>query len=261
MATTNKFYNGLNKTLLFIEKHWKLILGIVVVCVILFSLKKCQSNHTLAKDIKTVNKFNDPAYTSEIKKWKDAYDKEHIRAENLVVENGAMKMASDSVAQLLHIKAKNVTFISKTGTEIALHEKLRVDSFVEVLPCPESDSFVRVKSKNFEWHDKWMSVNGTVGDYGDSVHVTGTDTLNRVDYTERDKILGLRIGKKHYFTDFNNSNPHIQTKGYKGLQLKETKKHWSVGASIEYGYPVGNFNLSKPEIHVGISLQYSLFRF
>lgn len=258
MRIAEKIYSGLNKSLLFIEHYWRQILVIIILIVLVFSIKKCYKEKSLDNDLKKVQLFNDSTYTSQLKIWKDKYNEEHTRAENLVVSNTAMKVATDSIVKLLKIKSKQIISVSKTGTSLAVEIPIIIDTVRDTIPCPASGFAVVKKDTAFHYSDKWISIQGILKGKSSTATITGIDTLTRVDYSKRKWFLG----KKHYYSDFSNKNPYITVTGYKGLETKATKKKFSLGIGLQIGYPIDDIkNLNKPVVQVGIGLQYSLFGF
>lgn len=259
MGTNNEIKNkGLNSFFLFLERYWLYILIIIALICMVVSMQKCKAEQKLKSDMDAVNKFQDSSYTSEIKKWKDAYQKEHTRAENLTVDKVAMQIVSDSVARLLKIKPKQVTAISLTGTELAITVKPKVDTtgWLKIV-CPEGDTITIARTLDLDWSNTWMSITGHISDTGSIITITGKDTIKRTDYWDRKHWYS----KKTWYSDFNISNPNINVTGYKGIELKEARKKWGVGIGIQYGYPLNDIKLSKPVVHVGIGLQYSMLTF
>jgi hypothetical protein len=249
-------YIALNNSLCFIETYWKNILLIVAAAYVLFSWKSCHDKNQLIADLKQEFSFSDSLSNSKIKTWVDKYGQEHNQVQNVLLQKEAVKKDLDSVTKLLNIKAKQVTSITRSKFQIEVHEKPTTDSVVEIVPCPEGDSISIVTERYFTWSDAWMSVSGRLGNSIDSVHVIGIDTLSIVNYWKRKWLLG----PKHYYVDINNSNDHIKLTEYKGVQFREKEKKWSVGPYVGVGVPL-SFKDPQFKINIGISVQYSLFRF
>lgn len=253
-----KVYSKLNDGLVFIESHWRLILYIILVIALIIGINKCRDHFRFSSDIKKVDKFENADYSSELKLWKDKYGNEHARVQNLVIENEAMKYAADSVAKLLKIKPKAVSSISKTAFATDFEIPIIVDTvYVDTLKCPENGYVAIVKNQKISYKDNWTEISGNISDTGSHISYKSRDTLSRVDYSKKKWFLG----KRHFYTDFSNSNPNVTVTGYKGLELKETKKRWSIGANIQLGYSLDNLNFKKPVVQAGIGLHYSIIKF
>lgn len=242
----------LTSLLNFLKKYWLQVLLLIVIAIMVGSIKSCNDKVQEIKELKAHP--GDSLANSKIKEWQDKYNLLHIQTENIQSQYAFGKY-KDSIGGLLNIKPRQIQAASKTGSILAVNEKLRVDTAVvtNLLANGGSDT---IKNYNFSWRDAWMQVAGQIGDK-DSIHITGTDTLSRVDYWKRKWFLGA----KHYYTDLNNSNPHIKAVGYKGIEFRQKEKKWSVGLSLQYGYPLNNIQFTKPVTSIGISLQYSIFKF
>lgn len=238
----------------FIKSYWIFILVLILGIFLFFNVKKTSEN----KPVNVHQEYSDTLEASVLKYWIDQYNREHTSAEYAVLENGRLKKSVDSISSLLSIKAKQVKAFSQIVSAISLDGKLDVDSTTQIILCPEDDSITTVKELAFSWKDHWMNVAGTIGNGADSIHVSGTDTLSRVDYWKRKWFLGA----KHYYTDISNSNPHIHTTGYRGMEFKPAKYNWSIGLGAQVGYPVNQpIILNKPVISLGISVQRTIIRF
>lgn len=240
----------------FLKKHWSIIALVIILLLLTFSIKGYLSEKKTNQDLTTLSHFNDSLSNSKITTWKDVYNTEHQKVENLSVSEQALQTYADSVAKVLKIKGSDITAISQTVTTLDVNKKVKTDTLFKEVPCPPGDT-IRVPSRvNLSYSDKWISITGSVGDTS-SIHIHLSDTLKRTDYTKRLWLLG----PLHYYSDFTNSNPYIDVVSYKGVEVSPSTKHWSVGPSATFGYPLSSFNLSKPALFVGLSVQYSLFKF
>jgi hypothetical protein len=268
------FFTFTNNSISFIEYHWKAIVNITIglLCLFLiFAIKGCEKKNQLINDLKKVSVYSDSIANSKITVWKDKYGKEHDRAENLVVLSAAFAQDLDSISRLLKVRPHAITATNKSGFNFNLDEKMHVDTMYEwsappmpdhsgnsiwtPVNSPQEDAVIG--SINFSWSDNWTKINGSIGDGKDSIHITGTDTLKRTDYWKRKWLLG----KKVYYSDFTNSNPHVQLAGYKGMQFADNSKKWSMGITAIIGYPTTGIDLKKPSIYFGIGVQRTLFKF
>lgn len=255
----------------FFKTYWQMILIIILAIIVISQIDSCRKNKQTINALKTKLDFNDSSSYSQIKVWKDKYGKEHSKAESEVVTSAAMKVYADSVSKLLNIKSSQVTLMSKTISKLSLNAKLKVDTLLVFDNKPidttwsyRIDSAVYIVDTtsplmdaisiyNFHFDDYWMQVRGSIGGGRDSIHITGTDTLSRVDYKKRKWFLG----PTHYYVDFSNSNPYIKTTGYKGVSVKPDVYHWSIGPALGVGY----YDFTSPKIWVGFTIQRSLIRF
>lgn len=219
------------------------------------------------KDVQSINElhkaaaYNAQSDSATIKTWKDKYGQEHVRAENLAVHDAAMTDLADSVGKILKVKPDRVSSVSHTdGVAIVKATPIIDSTETKVVACPIGDTVKTVQAFNFHWSDTWTVISGRVGIGGvNNINVTMTDTLKSASYWTRKWFLG----KKTYFTDLVNTNPHVQLTGYKGVTLAgETanEKMWSVGPAIGVGYAPGS-TLSKPAFWAGVTIQYSIWKF
>lgn len=259
-----KFYSALNKTLLWIEgplwdfvkKHWKLMIIAFLIAHLLINIQTIGFQKSEISNLKGKLFWSDSSTNSKLVVWKDRYNKEHTRAQNLALERGEMLEYVDSFAKLLKIKPKSITSVSKTGTVINTGGKLKVDTVYR------DTSGAIVDHVKFKWpvtsDSNWIKVYGRIGGGKDSIKIEIRDTLTRVDYSKRKWILG----KKIYYTDISHSNPYVKVEGYKGITLKPEKMKWSIGPTIGVGYIIGQpINIRQPQLQLGVSIQYSLFKF
>lgn len=268
MPVKEKLYTGLNNALLwmeytpiaFLKKNWKWLVIIGLTIALLLSIKSCNEKNSKLADAQKAVHFNDSLSNSKIKYWIDKDKETHALVDNLFTDKFLTEAVLDSVTSLLNIKTKQVEQISKTTTKIQVDEETEVDSVISIMACPEGDSIKVVSRYDFRWTSKDSStyVFGNVGAGADSIHVRATDTLSRVDYWKRRWFLGA----KHYHSDFSNTNPYVKIVGYKGVKFDEKEKKWSVGPSVQIGYPLNQpIIFNKPAVSVGITLQYTIIRF
>lgn len=242
----------------FFHKNWKWIAIIALIVIALLSVKSCNEYKAAANDAAKAAHFNDSLANSKITYYKDENGQLHETVDNLYVTYFQLRDQVDSVSNLLHIKSKQITAISYTGTKIQLDINPKVDTVFKKIPCGDSgDSIYVAAAFDLSWRDKWMKVSGALNGVNDSLHVEGTDTLQRVDYSKRKWFLGA----KHYYTDISNSNPHIKVVGYKGAEFKGADKRFNLSLSVMYGYPFQGMDIKKPSFFFGLTTGFSLAKF
>jgi hypothetical protein len=250
-----------SKALLFVRKNWKNIAIVLAALIVFFSIKGCLTNASKVKELSKAMEWKQKFHESELKEWKDKNKEAHIEVDNLFVEHFALLDELDSIGGLLKIKPKQIISFSQSTTTIGVHEKPHVDSVIIKVPISQehADSFSVVSQYDFHWigKDSSLVVWGTVGSGKEIVNVYGIDTLSRTDYWKRKWFLGA----KHYYSDFHHTNDYIRFVGYKGAQLKEKEKRWSVSVGGGFGYPIQSFQFNKPVPFIGVYAGYSLFRF
>ena len=248
----------MKKVLSFVKGHYAALLILALSIFLIVSIRSCTVNRVRLKEERMLIKTKDSLLKSAIKYYKDKAGKIHATVDNTKIESDIKIPEIESVAKTLNIKPKQISGYSQTATLMKVDEKLNVDSSVKYIPCPEGKIIPVVSQYNFHWNDAWTNINGTVGNGNDSVHVVQRDTLTKVDYWKRKWLLGA----KSYYSDIQNSNQHITTTGYKGVQFIKKEKQWSVGISAQIGYPLNQpINLKKPTLSLGIGLQRTIFKF
>jgi predicted RND superfamily exporter protein len=252
------WYLKLNNFLCWLEHRWREVLIIVLAVILFFSIKSCNNNKQLVRDTQAVYAYDDSIANSKIRTWIDKYSKEHKTVENLVVQREALAKQVDSISSVLKIKEKQIQRLSVSVNKIEIHEKLKVDTFYKKVPCDDADSLIIANNYQFKWKDSWMEASGSIGGDKDSIHISGVDTLNRVDYWKRKWFLGA----KHYYSDFSNSNKHIKLANNKSVQFRDKEKKWSIGAGGGISYPINApVNFKKPIVSVGLFFQRDIVRF
>jgi hypothetical protein len=261
MDFEEKVYTGLNSLFCWAEytlqKHWKWILIIVLLLIVIFSIKSCNENKQRVKELEIASHFNDSLSNSQIKQWKDENDQLHYQVDNLFVDQFALQDQLDSVSKLLNIKSKQIQSISYTGTELSLDAKPKVDTSFKKIPCDGQDSLYVASAFDLSYRDPWIKVWGTLNGTNDSIHVEGTDTLKRVDYWKRSWFLGA----KHYYSDITNTNTHIKLIGYKGAEIRPKERKWVVAVGGGVGYPSNSIQFKQPVTFFGVFVGYSIFNF
>jgi len=212
--------------------------------------------------ISTCNKWKGKKALDEAKKeavtWKDKYGNEHVQVEQLVLDKEKMKEEVDSIAKVLEIKPKTITKYVKT--------KARIDTIVraEVREVPKfdtvwlADGSFRVDTiteRSLDFVDRTRNPPPLeIHAKGDSIDVKVNMDLNVVDYDKRAKILGLRIGKKHHYTDISTNNPYVKFDGaqvYKKVERPPLKLRTGFGLGLSFNPVTGKVT---PGIVIGAFL-------
>jgi len=189
---------------------------------------------------------------SQVQIWKDKYNNEHFKSERLQVDKAVLQVHSDSLAKLLKIKSKQIQSYSFIKSGISIDKPLTTQTLTDTIYIDNTKQVVEYKT--FAYNDKWIDIKGEVG-RNDQIHISGSDTLTRVDYWKRKWALG----KKHYYSDFSNKNPYIKIQGLKLVESIVDKKRFSIGPYVGVGYQFDD--LSTPKIQFGLSVQYGLIQF
>jgi hypothetical protein len=263
----------INKALLWIEGPlWKFVkrwgMPIIVAIAIFLLYKVYRDNGNLKQELKdqeTVYAFEKKGLDNSVKHWKDKYGNEHAVVEKLQASNLKQSKYIDSLAEVLELKSKNITGVTVVRTDSKLDDTLTKE-IIYVDTCFDKDGNVVTypTKQDFEYEDKWTKIWGTVSDKYDSIHYRTRDTMTIVDYWQRNKIFGLRIGKIKYYVDFANQNPHNTVTGAKKIELKKATPKWSIGPSVQVGYqilPLQKIDWKKPSVSIGITIQRNVIRF
>lgn len=178
----------------------------------------------------------------DVKIWKDKYNNEHLKLEVIKVQKIVMEHYADSLARLLKIKPKQIQSVANVKSSVELKEKLVVDTVY----VDSTKSY-----STFKWSDKWISIKGDIGNT-DSISIVGIDTLTKIDYWKRNWILG----KKRYYTDISNQNPHIKLTGFKSVEvIGKKEKRLGIGPYIGL-----QFNGTTISPSLGVALSYQLIK-
>lgn len=186
---------------------------------------------------------------SELITWKDKYGREH--AKKLAVESslGALKEHSEeemkNLEESFQIRIKNMRSSLQASLKYSSKEKVVLKDSVITL----RDTVYT--AKNFHIKDSvWADIRGVV--YPDSIDMSYKfyDSLTFITHYEKQ---GLFKPKKLKISAIS-QNPHASYSNLKSVTITEASpKRFSVGPHI--GYDI----TGKPTL--GISVQYSLFRF
>lgn len=197
-----------------------------------------------------------------VKKYMDDNNDMHDKIQTMTVDRTAFINANkkfvDSIAKLNRVKPKNITSITTVSESTS-------DSFSAAIDTPEitiadpniskpgkGDS-IKVRTANFK--DKSLVFKEYIGKDSIFGKYTYTDSLIYVGSQKRSGFLGM--GKMKTFLDVSSNNPNTVITNAKSVQLVKVKDYkWTVGPYIGYGYDGLRWSPS-----VGISLQYSLFKF
>lgn len=246
----------------FAQKGWKLI---VIAILVLILMQTCHKNTQLKEQIngaKAIDSFVHKGLDSSVVYWKDRYNTEHAIAEKMTGTIVSTKY-TDSITKLLNIKTKQLESIAQTRIQTHLDASLR-DSIVYQDTCFDKagNIVINASQRDVSYDDPWNSIRGSVGDYGNFITYTGTDTLTTVDYWQRDKVLGLRIGKVRGYVDYTHKNIYTKITGAKKIDLNPPKQRYSLGIGVSVGYaPFLPFNLKKPYFTIGLSLHRDIIKF
>lgn len=202
------------------------------------------------KDPQTVTQ--DP----EVQIWKDKYGNEHARVETLVLERSQLEAKVDSVAKILKIKPKQVVKYVHTGLRIDTIVQATVDT-LEIIRDTSTGKIDTIYALDFvdssygkvhlELHAK-VPTNPQYLQIGLNADVVVTE------YFKRNRILGLRIGKKTYQTDVGTDNPYIRITDVKSIRSKDRPTlSLKMGLGVGINYDPFNHRLS-PGIQLGVYL-------
>lgn len=238
-----------------------LLIGVTIF--LLLSIRSCSNQQREKNSFEKLLNLTKDSLNKDVKFWKDKSNQEHATIEKIKLEKEAMQYYADSLAKVLKIKSKQVEEITTIKTKLKYSSQLSKDTVYR-------DSLIYVKDTsgkvidsnlskvpvriNFSKNDApWITIKGSVGDR-DSINVSGTDTLVKVDYWKRKWLLG----QKRYYSDITNKNPYIHIEGYRVVELKQARQPvLTIGPSIQLGYPINNIDWRKPQLQIGISIQYT----
>lgn len=272
-----KFYVSLNNILLWLEgpglsffkKYWKI--GLIIILALLL-LKTCNEKANLKNQvtaIRKINNFEKQSLENTVKYWKDQAGEEHATVEKTLGDLLVNNEYYDSLSSLLRIKPKNLQAVAVTRTVTKINAPLTIKTIFRDTCFDKNGETIIYNTKSaFSWSDPWTNVSGTLNQNTydkDSIHIQSIDTLTAIDYWQRSRILGLRIGKIRGYIDYTNANPHNKITGAKKFEITPPKYKWSLGLSANLGYPIlqplNQIDLKKPTFTIGISLQRQMIKF
>lgn len=137
--------------------------------------------------------------------WKDAYNKEHARAESKVAEAIFLRNDLKHLSNELKIKEKQIRSFKKANTTTEGTVVIKSDTFYK-------DNYVYIDRK------------------GDTIFFSIKDTFQIVDYWKRTWFLG----KKKYYVDISSSNPYTKVNSIVAREIKIKNPKILIGPSIQY---------------------------
>lgn len=230
----------INKLWLKYKTHIIYILIIcLLACLLCMSVKKCSN-------VSGEYKHNIEALNDTIKYYQDKNG--NLVATKLAFESDikTLKLLNkDLYDQIdsLKLRPNNVTQIIHVGGEIENPQK---DSSYVVL----HDTITRGFSKDFDFNDKYRTLEGNVDYRDDSLGIHITKDITYFDY-----VLAMDKDSRIYVKS---SNPYVKYNEISGFTLPKQKRKKTalvIGPSVTYGY---DFNNKDFGIFVGISATWGL---
>ena len=185
----------------FLKNQLKNIITIsLVVLVCVFLLRDCKGKAKVAKSLKNLEETR-----SNVKTWKDKYNREHSRAESATIRGNKTSQYIQELRGLrgdfteLKKNLKNLQSSTSTSTRTITNFRTVVrDSFLI------HENFDTIPISIFRYEDDWTLCKGQYD--GDTVYVecNNIDSLHIVGYYKRSWFLG----KKRYFTEVISKNPN-----------------------------------------------------
>lgn len=238
------------------KNKWRIIAGVIIVILLSLLWDSCRKRR---KDLSDIDKLK-KEQAQEIKEWKDKNGVLHsqivaISASKAAVEavygktldslSDAHDIDKDRIKEFERLsfvakgqgQGKIITKDSIVYRDVAgatVHDTLKAN-------IPISDSFLNMNINVYS---------STSFDY----KYTYTDSLRRLEYTEKYGFLGLR---KRTITDFSFSNKNAKISNIQRFEVDDNpyKKKFAVGPYL--GWQL----LPKPALSIGLSIQYKLFQF
>jgi len=197
-----------------------------------------------------------------VKQYRDENNDMHDKIQTMTIDRDAFiatnKVFIDSIAKLNKIKSKNVTNITTVSTSTTGTFSAAIDTPEITIADPNTGNplikdSIKVRTANFQ--DKFLVFKEYIAK--DSIYgkYTYTDSLIYVGSQKHSGFLGM--GKMKTFLDVSSNNPNTTITNAKSVELTKVKDFkWTVGPYVGYGFDGNKWSPS-----LGISLQYSLFKF
>lgn len=227
-------------------------LQLAIMCVMAFlfnkSCNKVENNETI------INAMTDSLKTTRDKTGRQVGEITDLRVSNVKYLKELAKKDS-SVQKLLKEvdKVKNAyngilasTSTSdngSSGSTIIDTQTVTINDTVFVYPVYKS-----------EWNEKWSY--GYIIAGSDSVRrsITLRNEFTVVQSYKRDGIFKPKVGR----ATIKNNNPNTVTNGLRTFSIDYPKNKINIGPSLNYGISTTTF---KPDVSIGISVQYTLIGF
>lgn len=135
----------------------------------------------------------------EAKRITDKKGREHLKTEVTTINDTRNLKEDPAVREILKFvdaKFKNIKLVSTTSS---------TNNTTFITHFKDSTRYDTIPVKCIDYQDTWISIKGCDGD---SMRIIDTDTLSQVIFSERKKILFLRIGKKKVWSQVYSSNPN-----------------------------------------------------
>ena len=231
-----------------LNQLWKKIrthvIYILIICLLMFSLSISVNR---CSDTSKEYKHNIEALNDTIKYYQDKNG--NLVATKLAFESDikTLKLLNRSLydqIDSMKLNPKVVTQIIEVGGAI---ENPSQDTSYVVKP----DTIGKGFDKNFEFNNKYRTLEGNVAYHNDSLGVHISKDIVYFDYTvvmDKDSRIYVK-----------STNPYVKYSEISGFTLpKERQKHWSLGIFGNYNYsPTDNFKY----LDVGLGLNYNLGKF
>lgn len=182
---------------------------------------------------------NIEAFTDTIRLYKDKNDE--LIASKTLIEGQFSDLKK--INEDLYDKVKNMN-IGKPQQVVKIETVYSNEPTDTVLVLKDSVA-------NFEFSNSYRLLSGTIHTKSDSIGLSIEKDEVYFDYT-----VALKDNKVY----ISSSNPYVKYNSITGLTVtnsSEKNKRWSLGPSLSAGYGVIN---KKPDIYVGLSVSYGLFK-
>lgn len=225
---------------------------IIIAILLLIAVLLYHNNRVLKQANKsytsTISHINDTAT-----KYRDQYDIEH--AEKIMIQGDYQSLKDlykddiDDLTKRLKIKPKVIDQFIKVGTEVAQTLEPKI-IYVDTTKSKEYPTY------NFEYLDKYLTLNGSINKDSSKIFYTSTDSLGLTVYTRKSGFLKT---KKDTYIDVFSYNPNVKIKSITSVKLDTKYKSSRIGIGPYVGL---NYNISNNKISpsLGIGIHYSLIR-
>lgn len=237
------------------KKIQRIIFISCIVILLLLTVRKCNEKteklYNLQNTIDVLNK----KYEKGQKIWFDKNLQQHITISQLQIDKSSFEEINKQLAKQLKVKAKNINSVTILTTNTKIEKQLLIDTLVKVVTLNDilHDT---LKQYNFKYSDKWVEVEGCLGDSvncKDSISIQLTDSLIVTIY-KKSHLFKKDVIK----VDVLNQNPYVKFTSLSSLSYPLKKPKLGVGLSLGIGYGIQNITTKSPypQLQLGISLIY-----
>ena len=133
-------------------------LAIFTLCVVIatiFTVNRCTTHSDIASATHIAD--NNKLDLKQAREWRDKYNRIHFELERTQVDKAVLQVYSDSIADLLNIKSKQIQQLTQIKVGVDVNKPLDVTHLRDTLYITK-DSILIVEHTKFSYLDKWIEL-------------------------------------------------------------------------------------------------------